>query len=166
MMDVNEPVVQYLCSARAAKAEYRRKLRRVEELKSQCESMTAHLGGTGGGGGSPHGPEGLWALLADEITRMRDAAEEELRRYSEVESFIDRLPAAEHRLLLKFRYLDGMKWGRVWREMQKHKFYYSERQLYRKRDAALAEAGLLYRSMREGGVLDGVYPEAASEILH
>lgn len=154
---------EFLWSAREAKAEVRRRHLRVQELEARCSSITAKMSGMPGGGGDRHSLEQVYILLSEERTRELDAIREEQAKYHEVEDLINSLPEQQHRVVLRLRYLRGLKWNRVQREMERENWYFCDRQLYRINDDALVA---VERALREGVTRRALYTEAASEFLH
>ena len=88
----------------------------------------------------------------------RQAAEKQKtadRREVEVAALIDALPTAAGQTILRLRYCEGLRWcpgksGRpcVLHAMHETGLYYSERQMYRMHNQALAEARRLFASGR------------------
>jgi hypothetical protein len=143
----NDPVREFLDSAVEAKVEYKRLNRRVEELESRATKMTQTMSGMPGGGGS--GMELLWAALADEREKLTQAAEEEFKRYHDVESFISRIEDPVYRIILRLRYLDGLKWIPIQQRLYKDGFYYTERHITRLHGEALNAARRLWRERQD-----------------
>lgn len=154
---------QFLWSAREAKAEVRRRHLRVQELEARCSSITAKMSGMPGGGGDRHSLEQAYILLAEEREAELAAIREEMRRYHEVEDVISSLQKPEHRAVLRLRYLRGLKWDSVQREMERDHLFFCDRHAYRLRDDAL-EA--VERVLREGVIAHALHPEAAPEVLY
>ena len=112
----------FLRSVKEARIEKRRCEFRLEELRSQCERMTAAYGPSTGGGGELHKD----ALL--------------IRRIAVVEDFIATLPDVRQRTILRLRYIDVLGWNSVREGLQEYGLYYEDRQMFRLHGAALAEA--------------------------
>lgn len=146
-----DPVRTFLDSVRTAQIEYAHAMRKLQQLTSQCESITPALTGMPrSGGGEGGGLAQLWASLADE----RSAAEGQIlsaqRQKIAVEEFIAQLPSAEHRLLLNLRYLDLLDWPEVAKQAQQCGVYSSMRSLFRLHGAALKEARVLWAELHPG----------------
>lgn len=140
-----DPVKEFLRSAIEARIDLRRHKKRVAELDAQCKRLAANLNGMPGGGGDKHGHENVWNLLADareqEMLAMR-RAEEQKRT---VECFINCLPIALHRSILKLKYIDDLTWVRVQFALYEEGVYYDERHIRRIHYAALQAAHDLWR---------------------
>lgn len=137
------PVKLFLESAIEAKIDAARLKRRVTELESRCQKMTAQAG-DGAGGGKADSQE-LWALLADEIEREKAAQRAALEQYRTVDAFISYLSKPTHRAILRLRYLEGLGWVKVQQELYKQGIFYSERHISRLHNYALDEALALWR---------------------
>lgn len=133
-----DPVRRFLESAIEAKIDAARLKRRVTELESRCQKMTAQMKANPGGGKSDI--QELWALLADEVEREKAAQRAALEQYHTVEAFITRLSKPTHRAILKLRYLGGLGWVKVQQELYKQGIFYSERHISRLHNYALDEA--------------------------
>jgi hypothetical protein len=142
-----DPVRAFLDSAVEARLEYKRLHRRIEELESRAKKVTAQMTGMPGGGGA--GMEQLWAILADEREKEKEAVETEMRVYHEVETFIDSLPVPVHRVVCRLHYLDGLNWVQVQMRMNRDGFCYSERQITRIHGEALKSARRLWRERQD-----------------
>lgn len=98
-------VLELLEESRSQVARLRRK---IQLLESRATSTTAQYGPKAGGGPS-QGPAELWSELADrkkelELRECRlDRQEKQLARW------IDQLPRPRWRMVLRYRYLDGME---------------------------------------------------------
>lgn len=143
----DDPVREFLDSARFARAEFNRLSQRVKQLEAQCTSITAALSATPGGGGND--AERMWAALADESARLYPQLREAQEREHEVENFINKLEDPAHRLILKLRYLDTLSWPNVNRQLSCGGVFYSDRQIYRLHGDALAAARALWAQERE-----------------
>lgn len=138
-----DPVREFLESAKEAKMEIARHRERVAELESRATRMTANMSATPGGGSSD--AQQLWILLAEERGKVMAAEKHELERYLEIENFINRVPGAIHRIILRLRYLRLLEWVPIQMELYKKNIVYCERQLYRKHGDALDAARELWR---------------------
>lgn len=159
----NNSVILYLWGAREAKAEVRRRHLRVQELEARCTSITAKMNGMPGGGGDRHSLEQAYLALSAERDAELEAIREENRKYHEIEERIGGLSCPEYRAVLRHRYLRGLRWAVVQREMARDKFFFCDRELYRIHGEALDE---MRRVLQEGGVELEVPAEATPELLH
>lgn len=139
----------FLASVRECRVEKRRCEWRLEQLRSQCESITAVLRDTpGGGSGDKHKDELLTALV-DAGTELADRMTAYAKQIEEVEDFIDRLPSAAHRVILRLRYVDLLRWTDVLDAMHDYGLYYEDAQMYRLHRQALGEAKKLWEADNE-----------------
>lgn len=150
-----DSVRKFLASAMEAKLEIARHKMRAEELESRCTKVTASMSGMPGGGGAD--AQALWAALADERAKEREAELRETEAYHRVEEFIDKLPNSDHRAILRLRYLSGMGWVNVQMKLYDAGIFYSERHIFRLHGEALESARELWRHM-EGGDVNEVQP--------
>ena len=75
-----------------------------------------------------------------------------MERYREVAAFIDYLPDATCRTILRRRYLDGdTTWVRILFRLERDGVYYSERQIYRLYTAAMKMAERLWSGTGKAG---------------
>lgn len=130
----NTQVAQYLWSAREAKAEIHRRHLRVRELEARCNAVTA-------GRREDSTLEQTRLVLAAEREGELEAIREENRRYHEIEDAIGRLSRGEYRVVLRLRYLRGLRWRNVQQQMERAGYYYSDREIYRLHGEALEEMG-------------------------
>lgn len=142
-----DPAKEYLQSVRMARFEVQRCRRKMEELRNECESITAQMTGMPGGGGDLH-KDGAWAALADQVSALSVLYKEALQQEQEVEAFINRLSSSQHRMVLKLRYLDLLSWSRVRDEMAKSGDSYELRHVYRIHGDALIAARIQLRKER------------------
>lgn len=154
-----DPVIEFLRSAIEARIDLRRHKKRVAELDARCARLVANMNGMPGGGGNNHGHEQLWNQLAEareaELAATRRAEEQERA----VERFINQLPCAIHRSILKLKYVDNKNWPQVLFALYEVGVYYSERQLYRHHDRALQFARALWDAgaMKEHNITEGTH---------
>lgn len=153
----NNPIIQLLDSAQEAKREARRHHLRAQELSARCAVLSAKSSGLPRGGGK--GLEMTWAALCDERDLELRAIEVENAKYHQVERLIDTLPGRTHREVLRYRYLRGMGWARVQREMSRDGLCYSDRQLFRLHGEALEELRRTLKEVMPGGVSAPETPE-------
>lgn len=136
-------VRRFLESAGEALLECKRIARRVEQLSLRCEKLVR----SEGVGNPSETLRELWRLLEEERVRETEAVRYEMRRYREVEDFIAALPDPTARTILRRRYLDGdTTWVRICFRLERDGVYYSERQVYRLYEQAMATAASLFRS--------------------
>ena len=97
-------VRQFLNGVREAKAEVRNLQRKLLELKTASENVTAHWKDVPGGGGSadPHKDE-IVNALCDLNTAYGEKVLAYLRYIEETEAFIDTVSGFENRLILQLR---------------------------------------------------------------
>ncbi len=151
-----DPVREFLYSIQEAHFNVQRCQRRLLQMESQSESMTAKLSGAPGGSADVH-KDGVLAALADQRTVLRELYAEAVRKETEVERFISLLEEDSHRILLRLRYVDLLTWTEVQEAMKQSNIYYSERQIYRIHGEALQEArGVWARLHPDGGEEDKV----------
>lgn len=140
-----DPVKEFLRSAIEARIDLRRHKKKVAELDAQCARLVANMNGMPGGGGDDHRHEQLWNQLAEareqELLAMKRAVEQERT----VECFINCLPCAIHRSILKLKYVDDKNWPQVLFALYEEGIYYSERQLFRHHGEALQDARALWK---------------------
>lgn len=129
----------FLRSVKEARIEKRRCEHRLEELRSQCERMTAAYGPSTGGGGEVH-KDALLIAAAEQSEVLRRKAAAYVGRICAVEEFIAELPDVRQRTILRLRYVDLLGWNAVREGLQEYGLYYEDRQMFRLHGAALAEA--------------------------
>lgn len=115
-----------------------RQRERVEELRGRCARMTARLDGMPRGGGG-QGPEGLWAVLVDESELAGQMEADALRRRREAERAIGRVKDPAGQAVLRLRYLEGLSWPVIQRELERRGLGRSIRGVYRLHSRALEE---------------------------
>jgi DNA-directed RNA polymerase specialized sigma24 family protein len=106
-----EPVKEFLCSYWEARLEEKRLRRRAAELTSQCEKMTARYGYSPGGGGG--GANSVWDALVEAKDRVDEKLKFYLKREAEVEEFLNSLRTPLYRQILRYRYLEKLKWETI-----------------------------------------------------
>lgn len=148
-MPAADPVRAFLASAIEARIEYRRHQRRVKELDSRSNRLSANLTGMPGGGGEEHSQEAMWSALADARSAELDAMQKHDRTEKEVNAFIDSLSTPLYRSLLRLKYLDGLTWVQMTFALREAGVYYSVRQLQRHHGYALSEARELWLNMQK-----------------
>lgn len=136
---------QFLESVRTSRAAALRCARRMWELRTQVESITAPLNSSpvSNGGKDVHGDARL-AALTDLQDRLIAASDDWLRRVKEAEDFVDRIENVEYRILLQLRYIDCNRWDDVQGRMALSGLYYSDRQMFRLHGRALQAARRLW----------------------
>jgi DNA-directed RNA polymerase specialized sigma24 family protein len=109
--NTQDPVREFLDSYWEAKREEKRMRRRLAELSARCEKMTQNISGMPRGGGGDS--SSAW----DALIEAKIAADEQLKYWlrleKEIESFIDSLSERTHRELLRYRYLESLKWETI-----------------------------------------------------
>ena len=126
----NDPAREFLCSVREAAFNVSRCRRKIEQLRSECERVTAVMGGAPGGYGDEH-KDGMWAELADYCTELSELYKVSVRHERKVQDFIGTLEDPDQRAVLTLRYVDLLRWPEIFQELSQLGMYYSERQIYR-----------------------------------
>lgn len=134
----HDPVREFLNSYWELRKEHRRLERKIEELESQCQSVTAKYSALPGGGGG--NGNSAWDALVEARERAGAALTKTLYREADIEQFINSLPEPRYRVLLKYRYLELLNWEPIAKKMN-----YSERQLRRLHGRALQAARKLWK---------------------
>lgn len=132
-------VEDFLRSVKDARIEKRRCEFRLEELRSQCERMTAAYGPSAGGAGELH-KDALLIAAAEQSDELRRKAALYVRRIAAVEEFIATLPDLKQRTILRLRYVDLLRWDGVKDGLREYGLYYEDRQMFRLHGSALTEA--------------------------
>ena len=109
---------------------YRHIFDRVDALRDQLERITAQYGDTPRGGGSGDKMAGMVSQIVDLLDTMCGQLIEIEKRRHEAETAISALPA-QQATVMYLRYIEGMSWKRVAREM-----HYSREYLGRIQQAA------------------------------
>lgn len=111
-----EEVKTWLRSYRHLKSEAERLEEELAEWRSKAEKMTRELSGmpSGSGGGDkvPACVEKIWELERELNTKLSDMVEQR----QAIERAIESLPDKKKQLM-RYRYIDGMKWEKVAVEM-------------------------------------------------
>lgn len=111
-----EEVKTWLRSYRYLKNEVERLEEELAEWRSKAEKMTRELSGmpSGSGGGDkvPACVEKIWELERELNTKLSDMVEQR----QAIERAIEALPDKQKQLM-RYRYIDGMKWEKVAVEM-------------------------------------------------
>jgi len=141
-MPEKDPVRGFLESYWELRKEHKRMERKIEELESQCQSVTAKLNATPGGGGSRS--NAAWDALVEARDRAGQQLAETLYREAEIEQFINRLSKPVYRQLLKYKYLELLDW-----EQLADKLHYTTRHAQRLHGEALEEARQLWNKETE-----------------
>ena len=135
---MGEPMREFLDSAKWARLKVTRLSRKVAELTTQVEHMTANYSGMPKGSGGD--ATAAWTTLA----QLRSDYEAELveaeRAEKEVLDFVNTMDRPIHREILALRYCENLSWPRVVEAMQAAGYYYSDRQIFRIHGDALNEA--------------------------
>ena len=135
----------FLRSVRALRSERLQAERRIEQLRTEAEHITTSykLIGNVSGGGDQH-KDALLAELADRSTELEEKIRALWRREALVDTFIERIPDARHRAILRLRYIDCLPWPKVQAALEALGFWYDERQIFRLHGAALQIARGMY----------------------
>lgn len=141
-MPEKDPVRGFLESYWELRKEHERLERKIEELESQCQSVTAKLNAVPGGGGSRSND--TWDALVEARGRAGQQLAETLYREAEIEQFINSLSEPVHRQLLKHRYLELMDWETI-----ADILHYTVRHTLRKHGDALEESRQIWNRETE-----------------
>ena len=118
--------------------------RRIEYLESKCTNVTARYTlRTGSGGGDT---TDVWCQLSDERERLAAQLQKLLALYRQVEQWIDLLPNPGWRMVLRYRYLDGLTLPQTAEAVRQAmgKRSCSDSQIYRLHKEALEAANRLW----------------------
>jgi hypothetical protein len=137
-----DPVRAFLGSFWEMRKEQTRLERKIEELESQSESVTAKLSASPGGGSGRS--NAVWDALIEARERAEAKLAEALRRSQEIEQFIDRMPTSIYRVILRLRYLERLEWQPIADQLG-----YERRQITRIHGAALEEAREVWKKEME-----------------
>jgi len=149
MTDRPRTADDFLRSVREARIEKRRCEFRLEELRAQCEKVTASYGPLAPGGSGDGHKDGLLVTVAQETDELLRLTQVYIRRIHDVEQFISTLDDVKHRTVLRLRYVDGLRWDAVSAGMKEYGLYYSERGMYKLHGEALAEARVRFDTWAE-----------------
>ena len=141
-----DPVRDYLNSVLEYRMEAKRLKRKLAQLEAQATNITSQLTGMPHGGIADRGA--VLASLADAAKDYQWRIDRAERKELEVLDFIDSLPTAESRTILKLRYLDCKRWPKVLAALNAGGMAMSERQMYRLHGRALQEARERYNDER------------------
>lgn len=145
-MPEKEPVRSFLESYWELRKEHKRLERKIKELESQCQSVTAKYSAVpGGGGGNGHS---AWDALVEARERAEAKLTETLYREAEIEQFINRLSKPAYRQVLRHKYLELLNWEPIAEIL-----HYSIRHTQRLHDDALDAARVLWEQTYRGGSL-------------
>ena len=137
-VETHDPVREFLNSYWELRKEHGRLERKIRELESQSQNVTAKYGAMPGGGGG--NGNSVWDALVEARKRAGAKLAETLYREADIEQFINSLPEPAHRMLLKYRYLELMNWEPIAKKMN-----YSDRQVRRIHGEALQAARKLWK---------------------
>ena len=101
----------------------------VNLLQERCEQITACMEQPRSGGADPH-RDGTMTALADKREELLEREKQLERREKEAEAFLDRIGDARQRAILRLRYVEQLRWTEVQKNLERMRFYYSERQVY------------------------------------
>lgn len=137
---------QFLESYRELRTEVTRLWMRHERLWNQATRVTPRMSLTPGGGGSDR--DNLLTMLADaDGEALTKYAEADLRQHM-IEDFIDDIPTAMSRIILRLRYVELLDWRDIPKALEKSRIYYSEQHIYRLHGIALREARELWNKRK------------------
>ena len=142
-MNEGAAVLSFLESAGAAALERKRLQRRLEGLNKQRAELRTRRGTAA---------RRIGTLIDVEREREVAATQRELESYREVEEFLDRIPDATYRTILRRRYLDvGLSWTEIQDRLAEDGVYYSQRHIIRLHTQAVEAARTLWQEEREEG---------------
>ena len=135
-----------LASLAEARSETVRLEGRIQRLRDKSTAVTPRYGARhGGGGGAGRGVTELWDLLQDETARLTQQVARLLALQRQVEAWIDLLPKDQWRMVLRWRYLEGMGYPQVAETLEKTTGRScSETTVYRLHREALQAAAALW----------------------
>lgn len=140
MTSQQEQVRDLLSSIEEARSQTARSARNVQYLQSKCTSATPHYGHRSGGSGSDHA--GLWDKLSEARVRLESDRQRLAELEQQISRKIDRLPKPRWRMVLRYRYLDGMTPAEIAIELSRATGReFSIHQIYRLHYQALSYAG-------------------------
>lgn len=137
----------WLESYRELRFEVLRLQRKHQSLWDQATGITAKLSPVPGGGGGDR--EKLLAMLSDADEEVIDKYLEAAIRQQEIERFIEDIPSAISRIILRLRYVELLRWPEIEAALTDSKIYYEARQIYRLHGIALREARELWNKRKE-----------------
>lgn len=141
-MEMRDPVRAFLNSILESRMEINRLKRKLSALEERATNVTSQLTGMPRGGSADR--DAVLAALADATGEYYRRLAEAERRELEVVNFIDSVPTAEHRIILRLRYVDRKGWSKVLRALSDAGLDMTERHMFRLHGAALREARELY----------------------
>lgn len=116
------------------------RVRRLKRRKARFEDMARSLGANLSGMPSNHNRTSKVEYAACELAQLQTDLENELSEQIHLISLatqiIKRIPASKHRQVLELRYIDGMPWADITKEMG----YQDDRSVYKVHGAALLSA--------------------------
>lgn len=141
-----ERVRAFLASLTEARSQVARIERRIRALRDKSTAVTPVYGKVGSrtNRGS-RGRSELWNLLCDEEARLTAQMKQLLAVEHQAEAWIDLLPKDGWRMVLRYRYLDGMGYPQIVDKMSRDsKREYSETTIFRLHREALQAAAALW----------------------
>ena len=134
-----------LASLAEARSETVRLEGRIQRLRDKSTAVTPRYGARHGGGGGGRGVTELWDLLQDETARLTRQVARLFALQRQVETWIDLLPKDQWRMVLRWRYLEGMGYPQVAETLEKTTGRScSETTVYRLHREALQAAAALW----------------------
>lgn len=131
-----DPAREFLNRYWELRQEEKRLERKIEELETQCRNVTAKYRAVPGGAG---GGNNVWDALIEAKERAEQGLAEALKAEKEIEKFIAKIPKPKHRQVLRYRYLDLLKWEPIAEKMN-----YCRRQADRIHEEAIRSAQELW----------------------
>lgn len=132
----------FLNSVLECRMESSRLRRKMTILEERALSMTSQLSGMPRGGNADR--NAVLAALADATSEYYAQLVDSISRELEVSAFINSLPTMEHRIIMRLRYIDRLRWSKVLAALNAAGLDLSERQMFRLHGAALREAREIY----------------------
>ena len=137
----------WLESYRDLRFEILRLQRKHQSLWDQATGITAKFSPVPGGGGGDR--DRLLTMLADADEEVIGKYLEAVTRQQEIEAFIEDIPSAISRIILRLRYVELLRWPEIEHALMDSKVYYETRQIYRLHGIALREARELWKQRKE-----------------
>jgi len=132
-----------LQAAEEVRSQCARLTRRLDYLQVKCTAVTSRLSGLPGSGGYQRSD--LWEQLADTRASLTKQLQNALALEQELSDWIDLLPRAGWRMILRYRYLDALSCQEISEEFEKAtRRPCSRSQIYRLQKGALEAAARLW----------------------
>lgn len=139
---MTENLMDFLNSPKRLRAEVKRLKQFSQGLWELATGMTPGYSGMPGGGGQ-EGPKSSWTALADSRQALDEKVDELLEKVDKVQRFIERIENPEQRIVLLYRYVNGLSWPEVEKNMT-GEYSYSIRQIFNIHGRGLESARKLW----------------------